>query len=55
MRIALITNRNKPRVATVTGKVSRIKTGLTNPFKRLSTKAINSAVGSELTDTPGRK
>jgi hypothetical protein len=41
---ALITKRNKPNVTIVTGRVRRIRSGLSKIFKTPSTKAIINAV-----------
>lgn len=36
---ALITNKNKPRVSMVAGKVNKIKSGFTRAFKKANTNA----------------
>lgn len=51
----LITNKNNPSVINVTGKVNKIKRGLTNIFSRASTIANIRAVQKSVTCTPCNK
>jgi len=51
---ALITNRNKPNVTTVIGKVSTTKTGFTNKRNSAKTTATIIADQKLATATPGR-
>ena len=55
MMMALMTNKNKPRVMMVMGRVSTIKIGFTKKFNMLSTKATIMAVTIESTPTPGSR
>ena len=50
---ALITNRNSPRVNTVTGRVSSTRIGRSKVFNKPSTKAAISAEVKLVTTTPG--
>ena len=49
---ALITNKNKPKVNTVTGKVKNTKIGFKKVFNKPITMATNKAVLIESTCTP---
>ena len=49
-----MTSRKNPSVKMVTGKVRRIKTGLTIPFNNASTTATIKAEKGDATTTPGR-
>ncbi len=51
--IALMINRNKPKVITVTGSVNITNIGLTRRFKMLNTTATITAVIKPSTDTFG--
>lgn len=53
--MAFITNRNKPSVKTVIGKVKISKIGLTVKFSNPRTIATKTAVKKLATETPGRK
>ena len=55
IRIALIINKNNPKVSRVTGRVKRIKIGLTNTFNTAKTKATKIEVVKSTTATPGKK
>jgi hypothetical protein len=54
---AFITNRNRPKVTTVIGKVNTINMGFTNTFNIAKTNATMIAVVISLPDsvTPGKK
>lgn len=52
--IALITNKNKPKVTKVAGSVKKIKMGLTNIFKKAITAATIIADRYPETVTPGK-
>lgn len=52
--IALITNRNRPKLKIVAGNVKRINRGLTNMFKRAIAKATQIAVEKLSTKIPGK-
>ena len=51
---ALMTNRKRPKVRMVTGKVKMIKMGFTNRFKTIRTAATTTAVKKLSTLMPGR-
>ena len=52
---ALITNKNKPKVKMVIGKVKIINIGFTKTFKMAKTKAtINGVVKESSSETPGK-
>lgn len=52
---ALTTNKNKPKVRIVIGKVKIIRSGLINTFKIAKTKAtINGVVRESSRETPGK-
>ena len=52
---AFTTNKNKPNVRIVIGKVNIIKSGFTNTFKTARTTAtINGVVKESSIDTPGK-
>jgi hypothetical protein len=52
---ALTTNKNKPKVRMVIGKVKIIKIGFTNTFKMAKTKAtINGVINDLSNETPGK-
>jgi hypothetical protein len=50
--MALMMNKNKPSVTTVTGKVSKIKIGRTTMLSAPSTAAANRAAVKLVTTTP---
>ncbi len=50
---AFITNKNKPNVNIVIGRVNKIKTGFTKTFNTASAKARIIAVVTLFTETPG--
>jgi hypothetical protein len=52
---ALITNKNKPSVTTVIGKVRKIRIGLTNTFKMIRIADTSIAIDILVTSTPGIK
>ena len=52
--IPLMTNRKRPSVTIVTGKVSKIRIGLTIVLSRARTTATTNAAHGEETTTPGR-
>lgn len=51
--MALITNKNKPKVTMVAGKVRKINNGLTNIFSKAITAATTTAAKNPVTATPG--
>lgn len=51
---ALITNKNKPKVTMVTGRVNMIRMGLTNKFNKTRTAATTTAVRKLFTLIPGK-
>lgn len=55
MMIALITNKNKPNVNTVTGNVKSTKSGFTNKLSNPKTMATTIAVIKRSTLTPSKK
>jgi hypothetical protein len=52
---ALMTNKNNPKVTSVTGKVSKIKIGFTNALSNPKTTATINEVVKLATATPGIK
>lgn len=51
---AFMTSKNKPKVNRVTGRVNKIKMGLTNKFKSIRTAATTIAVTKLSTSMPGK-
>lgn len=52
---ALITNKNKPKVTSVTGKVNKTNIGFTNKFSNPNTIATTIEVAKLSTETPSIK
>jgi hypothetical protein len=55
MMVALITNKNKPKVTKVMGKVRKINMGFTYTFIKTNSVETTIAIGKFFTSTPGIK
>ena len=55
MMVALITNKNNPKVTKVMGKVRKIKMGFTYTFINTNSVDTTMAIGKFFTSTPGIK